>query len=448
MAIVPQELSSICRFCLCLEEKQLLLIAKTICSSLTIEDVRRCTGIPILPDDVLRCAICFECLGSLKKSTDFRYACIRNDATFRRLCVGPSSVGKKEPVKLGHNPMVHPDADPLELKFNMLIDEVVETKLYDEDTSVQIIANQDASGTVSCEEVAEVEEYNAPYSANYIDLGEPFSDDTDTDESKRKGKPRRRKADSYGTRSEATKLPSQAPTIMESESDPSLKPKAPKHKKVLCYVCGIWITNIDGHIASHNKQANFACPHCPVKMINKCNLMRHVKQVHEKRIIMYCELCGKGFTHKNNYVSHMRSQHNIGRTYDCSVCFVKFRHQGALRNHFRSVHLNETFPCATCGMVFRTPERLKRHQPVHSTEQPYVCRQCPKRFKYRYARTIHEITHTGVIFRCRHCDKSYRYKAQLNVHLRKTHPDSESDSTAPLERATTEETEQTTDTQA
>uniref|UniRef100_A0A182UNU3 Protein krueppel n=1 Tax=Anopheles merus TaxID=30066 RepID=A0A182UNU3_ANOME len=333
MAIIPQELSSICRFCLCQEEKQLLLIAKTICSSLTIEDVRRFTGIPIFPDDVLRCAICFECLGSLKKSTDFRYACIRNDCTFRRLCVVSSSVGKKDPANLRYYPMVLPDADPLELKFDMHPDELVETELYDEDTSVQIISNQDAKGTVSCEEVAEAEEYNAPYSANYIELGEPFSDDTDTDETKRKGKPRRRKADSYATRSDATKQPSRTPTLLKSESDPSLKPKAPKHKKVLCYVCGIWITNIDGHIASHNKQANFACPHCPVKMINKCNLMRHVKQVHEKRIIMYCELCGKGFTHKNNYVSHMLHHEEHGLYALCRDCAEKLKKSVAFRDN-------------------------------------------------------------------------------------------------------------------
>uniref|UniRef100_A0A6E8WBL8 C2H2-type domain-containing protein n=1 Tax=Anopheles coluzzii TaxID=1518534 RepID=A0A6E8WBL8_ANOCL len=253
--------------------------------------------------DALKLRICFKCLGSVKSSTDFRHACIRNDSTFRELSSHPKRSQKKKSTKHRTRPTT------------------------------------------------------SSWRKHY------------------------------------------------------------KRPLTLCEICGKVVADYKAHILTH-KEAGYSCPFCPAKVAHPANFARHVQQVHEK--------------------DRKRSQHGIGKLHECSMCSSKFKHPSGLNMHIRNVHRSDMHTCETCGKIFKVREALRRHYRTHSSEQPYGCRQCTKRFRSSYARTIHELTHAGVVFRCTHCDKSYRYKSQLMLHLRKSHPESQT----ATERASSEEVDQ------
>ncbi|XP_053678852.1 zinc finger protein 77-like [Anopheles nili] len=102
------------------------------------------------------------------------------------------------------------------------------------------------------------------------------------------------------------------------------------------------LTSLGRHIQSHTNDARYTCPHCPIKMVERSNLLRHINAVHLKKVVKSCEICGKGFTHNNTYISHMRSHHGVGEIYECKLCPKQYKYPSNLRDHVKKAHVFES----------------------------------------------------------------------------------------------------------
>ncbi|XP_050079661.1 zinc finger protein 37-like [Anopheles maculipalpis] len=310
MANVPQELSTICRFCLCQNVKLLLPIVKTLHTLLTIEDIERFTGIEIDPTN-LSYTVCLECINKLKISTDFRSLCLTNDVRFKLLHSMLISSARSTP----HVPIVCIDTSDDD-------DDPMDCDSFDRSFSGKArnreMLNAAMQGRKSpMEEIITIED-DHHYSANHIELGESSlgSEEEDSDPEDYKN----------------TRLNPCYPVVYGA------KKKLGKRKAHLCDACGKWATDLSYHYQTHATEPTFACPHCPTMTKQKNSLVSHIKAVHMKMITKTCEICGKGFIHHKTYRYHMRSHQSEGTTFECKECSKQFIHPSGLEQHMKKCH--------------------------------------------------------------------------------------------------------------
>uniref|UniRef100_A0A182Q5M0 Protein krueppel n=1 Tax=Anopheles farauti TaxID=69004 RepID=A0A182Q5M0_9DIPT len=98
----------LCRFCLCQDKELLIRVSETLCSSLTLNDVERCTGVQIVENGTVDCLMCLNCENKLKKFTVFRSICLSNDEYYRDISAKASAPDEIERTS-------DSDCDPLEM---------------------------------------------------------------------------------------------------------------------------------------------------------------------------------------------------------------------------------------------------------------------------------------------------------------------------------------------
>uniref|UniRef100_A0A6E8W2I7 Protein krueppel n=1 Tax=Anopheles coluzzii TaxID=1518534 RepID=A0A6E8W2I7_ANOCL len=426
MAKAVREIHNICRLCLCQDEQLLRPLTSKLDTLLKIEDVERFTGIKINVKGNISYAICFACTQKLTVSAKFRQCCLNNDALFEVLSgvliAGTEGLQSEEAVgekSDSQQTITDDDDDDDDYEYEQVYEEEDESVFKRADGTGQ----QEYSYTHQEEESDSDTSYVEPadYSANYIDPGTQ----SDSDECGNPGAGPILYKWSVVQRAAAASTVEHDDSSSQASEICTMRTRKSYKQQQLCTICGKLVTSLSVHTNSVHKQARVhACPHCPIAMTNKGNLVKHVRAVHLKLLCERCKLCGKGYTNRNSLKSHMLAQHGIGERAKCKLCPKQFNQKSALHDHMKRIHSNlRPLECDICGKQFKVRRALRVHKSVHSDEQPYACGKCPKRFKSRHARNIHERTHSGVLFKCDLCGRSYRYKSLLNMHLRKTHPE-------------------------
>uniref|UniRef100_A0A182WF11 Uncharacterized protein n=1 Tax=Anopheles minimus TaxID=112268 RepID=A0A182WF11_9DIPT len=412
-------------------------------------------------------AICFECTSKLKMSAAFRKICISNDYLFHQLWSRSRANSKSTTVEAVEY-LYDSDADPLEVEF--LVDDIdafdgsasIQQDLYEtnnqhacdsypngsegppvedehiyESNSSGIESRsshhiRDGSGQQSVATNTNDKQLlvdETLYSANYIELGEPYSENEEPDLYRNEVRLTNR-TNSYlhfiRSLPRSERRGADANSVKRSIL---FRRTNRKRGKPLCDTCGKLVSNLASHITSHTEEINHACPHCPIKMKHSSYLMRHIQAVHLKTAVKSCTTCNMNFTHYTTYRSHMYTEHGVGKLHECLVCSRGFPDACRLRKHMKRFHNTEEHNCEDCGKIFRMREHLEKHRKrVHTKEQPYVCSQCPKRFKCARYRKNHELAHhSGIVFECSFCEKSFRHKYLVNGHIRKMHPEAHSE---------------------
>lgn len=155
----------------------------------------------------------------------------------------------------------------------------------------------------------------------------------------------------------------QCPKVFESRS--KMKQHVYLHKKKLCGICGIYVSNsMNTHMRKHDNYRPFKClvEGCGKQFPRNYNLTKH-SQTHTGTKPYSCKVCGASFTQNSGLTIHSR-RHTGEKPFKCSFpdCPKLFAHKFALQLHLRRHTGEKPFECDRCGEGFYVTSNLKRHK--------------------------------------------------------------------------------------
>uniref|UniRef100_A0A182WG35 C2H2-type domain-containing protein n=1 Tax=Anopheles minimus TaxID=112268 RepID=A0A182WG35_9DIPT len=231
-----------------------------------------------------------KCINKLKMSAEFRSLCMSNDLRFQMLrsMLEESAKSSKheeiECLEVSDADIDMPDFDYLEEKdTGSSCEDLFSNQSCKRENSFAV-RRIDDMGQTNANTAGDEKTTKEDYCANYIEPGVTLvSDEEDIDA-----------RDLIYTALNPT-YPRVVPLMRERG----------KRKLHMCNICGLFVKHIPKHIINHEDDITEACPHCPVKMKQKANLMAHIRTVHLKTVMKRCEICDKGFVHHKTYRYHM-----------------------------------------------------------------------------------------------------------------------------------------------
>lgn len=112
----------------------------------------------------------------------------------------------------------------------------------------------------------------------------------------------------------------------------------------------------------------FMCPLCASTFGRRCELKRHVAEVHTvdgaRRFSCKHPSCGKSFTRKDALAKHETVKHQGKKRFVCPTCSEKFTSRYDLSRHNIRVHSNvkKRFTCEFCSAGFSQKSQLTMHK--------------------------------------------------------------------------------------
>ena len=114
---------------------------------------------------------------------------------------------------------------------------------------------------------------------------------------------------------------------------------------------------------------DFHCGHCRIKLASEHELKEHLMTVHVDKT--KCNTCGKVFLH-NNLLRHVKEVHEKASTAKCPQCNKTYSSASNLKIHIKYVHdkVELKYKCDLCDVKQSSPSHLKIHKEVvHGKKQ-------------------------------------------------------------------------------
>jgi KRAB domain-containing zinc finger protein len=155
------------------------------------------------------------------------------------------------------------------------------------------------------------------------------------------------------------------------------------HKpKIKCPICSKEIKKpcLWNHLATHKKENDFFCDHCPSGFKMRRHLISHMN-IHRKTKLFNCGKCNVGFNTKYHYNQHF-IRHSDPKPFKCDLCIKEYSNLCHLKSHILTFHLQiHRVECPICKKIFSNQNGLKSHQLlVHSDRKQHLCKACGKTY--------------------------------------------------------------------
>ena len=130
-----------------------------------------------------------------------------------------------------------------------------------------------------------------------------------------------------------------------------------------------------------NIERKVECASCDKIFQYESELKVHVKRMHLKIMDFCCDNCGKSFSSKSNLNDHL-STHPENK-FPCHMCGMKLSRKRTLIKHMKNIHIKrikkpkieqltpEKHPCYLCGKLFKWNNTLRRHVRKHEVSQSH-----------------------------------------------------------------------------
>ena len=145
-----------------------------------------------------------------------------------------------------------------------------------------------------------------------------------------------------------------------------------QNEDVVCTQCGIYSCNTCESNSSVislrkplksivNEGMKHQCPECHLKYVNKKDMIKHKKFVHDGiHTTYYCNFCEFQCLRKHLLVKHKEVIHE-GLRHACIHCDYKATSKYTLDVHKRSIHEGEKYTCSVCEFTSSYKKSVRKH---------------------------------------------------------------------------------------
>ena len=181
--------------------------------------------------------------------------------------------------------------------------------------------------------------------------------------------------------------------------------------------------DLNKHIKQvHEKIKDVECPSCEFKCSTKSQLNQHIKQVHDKIKDVHCPTCEFKCTTQGQLKIHIKAVHDKIKDVHCPTCEFKCSTKGDLKNHIKAVHDKiKDVHCPTCEFKCSAQSDLKAHiKAVHDKIKDVNCPSCEFKCSTQSNLKAHiKMVHDKIKdFECTSCDYKCSTRGDLNRHIK------------------------------